>query len=619
MNDLYNRNIIIRASILIVGIIFIGQLAYLQIIDKEYKRKGISISNHETIKTAPRGLVYDRKGKLLVNNTNNFALSVIPRIARKKGFDTIALAKLLEIPIEDLIERLEKASKSSRYYFKYSKVMNNLTPEIHTRIREHLYKLPGFTIEKTEGRSYNYPSLSHTMGYIKEVNEREIKADDYYRLGDYIGKSGIEKTYEKELRGKKGIAYFLQDNKQKIVGRYENGTKDIPTVAGSNLTLSIDIDLQEYAMQLMQNKRGAVIAIEPQTGEVLVKLSSPTFNLDSLYGKNGGKYYQNLNSDKENKPLFDRTTLAQYPPGSIFKLINAGIGLQEGIITKYYHFSCHQGANFGNFFMRCHDHQSPVNIHNSIENSCNPFYVNVFIDLLHNKKYPSVQDAYKKWHSYVNAFGLGQELGSDFPNQVKGNLPTVEYYNKKLKRKNWVALNIASVAIGQGELMITPLQMANMVTTIANRGYYYTPHIVKSIGNNGTKEEFRNKHTTAIDKENFTPIIAGMEAVINSGTGTLAKTPNIRVAGKTGTVQNPSGDDHSVFVAFAPIENPKIALIVYVENGVWGGRYAAPIAGLLIEKYLTDSISPEKKWLEKKMMTTKLITTSTVQINDDTD
>ncbi len=575
MDSFYKRQIYIRVSITIVTLLYIGQLAYLQLINTEYKRKGISISNHEVVKIAPRGLVYDRNGKLLVNNTSNFALAVVPRIAHKKGLDTVLLANLLDIPKDDLAKRLQKAYRRNRAYFKDVTIFNNLTPMQHARIKEHLYKFKGFSIKRTEGRSYNYPSLSHTTGYVKEVNDRELKADNYYRMGDYIGKAGIEKVYEKELRGEKGAAYFLQDNKQRIVGRYKNGSKDVPTVPGSSLHLSIDINLQEYAMQLMQNKRGAVIAIEPSTGELLVKLSSPTFNLDSLYGRNGGKYYQKLNADKANKPLFDRTILAQYPPGSIFKLMNAAVGLQEGLITPYYRKYCNGGAYVGSFFMHCHHHYSPVEIYSSIQNSCNPFYANVFVDLLHNPKYNSVQEAFKQWHTYLSSFGLGEKLGSDFPEQVQGNLPTVEYYNKKLKRKNWVALNIVSVSIGQGELMITPLQMANMVTTIANRGYYYLPHVVKSIGDKAARPEFLEKHETGIDKENFDIIIKGMEQV--------------------------------VFVAFAPIEKPKIAVLVYVENGVWGGRYAAPISGLLIEKYLNDSISPAKKYLEKRMMETSLI------------
>lgn len=617
MNSFYNRQFIIRASIIIVGLLFIGRLAYLQLFEKEYNIKGLKISNHEVIKTAPRGLVYDRNGKLLVNNTNSFALSVIPRIAREQGLDTTLLAELLEIPREELVVKLDKASNESKYYFKYSRVFNNLTPILHARMKEYLYKFPGFKIEKSEGRSYNYLSLAHTIGYVKEVNDKELSKDSYYRIGDYIGKAGIEKTYEKELRGEKGAAYFLQDNKQRIVGSLENGAKDKETVPGSNLTLTIDIDLQEYAMELMKNKRGAVIAIEPETGEILIKLSSPTFNLDSLYGINGGKYYSQLNLDTENKPLFDRTILAQYPPGSIFKLINAGIGMEEGVITSLYNVSCHGGANIGNFFMKCHVHPSPVNVYSSIENSCNPFYAKLFVDLLHNSKFKSPQEGYENWRNYVISFGLGQKLGSDFPTQAQGNIPTLEYYTKKLKRKNWAALNIVSVSIGQGELMITPLQMANMIATIANKGYYYTPHVVKSIGDKGKRAEFLERHDTRIDSKYFEIITNGMERVVKSGTGTLANIPNIRVAGKTGTVQHPGGGEaHSVFVAFAPVEKPKIALLVYVENGVWGGRYAAPIAGLIIEKYLTDSISPAKKWLEKSMMEKSLINITDFEIKE---
>lgn len=608
MGKFYTRKYLIGASIIIVAITFILQLAYLQLIDKSYKQKGLRISHNEVIQNAPRGLIFDRNGTLLVNNTSVFTLSVIPRIAKANGFDTIFLAKLLEIPIEELRQKLEKAKKESQYYYKYAKVQSNLSPSVYANIKEHLFKFPGFDILNTEGRKYNYPSLSHTIGYIKEIDDAGLENDSYYKMGDYVGKSGIEKTFEKELRGVKGATYYLQDHKQKIVGRYNDGLSDIPTVAGHNLTLSIDIELQEYANKLMQNKRGAIIAISPKTGEILAKVSAPNYNLDSLYGAGGGQYYTRLNADKENKPLFDRTLLAQYPPGSIFKLVNALIGLEEGIITPSYHKSCNGGAYIGNFFMKCHNHSSPVYLKNSIQNSCNPFYAQFFNDMLNSTKYNSVQDAYQIWYDYVKSFGLGQKLGDDFPIQVKGNVPDIAYYNKRLKRKNWKALNIISVSIGQGELLISPLQMANMITTIANKGYYYPPHIVKKISGKPEYENSFKRYETGIKSKYFEEVIEGMVAVTEAGTGQGAKVENITVAGKTGTVQVPGGqEDHSVFVAFAPVENPQISLIVYVENGVWGGRYAAPIAGLLIEKYLNDTIAPSKKWIEKSMIEANLI------------
>lgn len=608
MDKFYNRRYIIGASIIAIAIIFMLQLAYLQLVDKSYTQKGLKISHNEVIQNAPRGLIFDRNGTLLVNNTSIFTLSVIPRIAKKNGFDTVFLAKLLEIPTEELNEKLAKASKESKYYYKYAKVQSNLSPTVYANVKEHLFKFPGFDIMNTEGRKYNYTSLSHTIGYIKEVDDTELKNDDYYKLGDYVGKAGIEKTFEKDLRGIKGATYYLQDHKQKIVGRYNDGESDIPTVAGHNLTLSIDIKLQEYANKLMQNKRGAIIAIEPKTGEILAKVSAPNYNLDSLYGAGGGKYYSRLNADQENKPLFDRTLLAQYPPGSIFKLVNALIGLEEGIITPSYHKSCNHGAFIGNFFMKCHAHSSPAYLKNSIQNSCNPFYAQFFNDMLNSKKYNSVQDAYQIWYDYVKSFGLGKKLGDDFPIQVAGNVPDVAYYNKRLKRKNWKALNIISVSIGQGELLISPLQMANMITTIANKGYYYPPHIVKDISG---KPEYKNsfkREETGIKTKYFEEVIEGMVAVVASGTGQGAKVKDVAVAGKTGTVQVPGDqEDHSVFVAFAPAETPQISLIVYVENGVWGSRYAAPIAGLLIEKYLNDTISSSKKWIEQNMFKANLI------------
>lgn len=611
MDSFFFRQYIVRTLIFIIAGVFVLKLAYLQLFDDAYRLKGLKVSNHEVIKDAPRGLIFDRNGELLVNNTSSFSLSVIPRIAEKKGFDTVLLARLLEISEVDLKERLQQAKKESRYYYKYAHVYKNLSPKVFAAIKEHLYRFPGFKIENGEARSYNYTSLSHTIGYVKEINRRELDRDkdDFYRIGDYIGKTGIEKTYEKDLRGEKGAAFFLQDHKQKIVGTYKGGAEDVPTVPGHDLKLSIDIKLQEYATKLMQNKRGAIIVIEPATGEILAKVSAPGYDLNRLYGAEGGQYYNLLNKDKINRPLFDRSVMAQYPPGSIFKLINALIGLQEGIITPYSYKKCVGGNYIGNFFLSCHHHKSPIALKESIEYSCNPYYGNLFRDLLHSPKYKSVQDCYQKWYDYVKAFGLGQKLGDDFPLQAKGNVPSIAYYNKKLKRKRWVALNIISISIGQGELMITPLQMANMVTAIANRGYYYTPHIVKEIKGGTLPQELRVKHEIPIKKKYFDEVIKGMKGVVDrkGGTGTLAAIKGIKVAGKTGTVQVKGQPDNSVFVAFAPIEKPKIALIVYVERGTWGGAYAAPIAGLLIEKYLRDSISDSKKYLEKLMIQKNLL------------
>lgn len=609
MDRFFTRQHVIRILLIVIAIIFVIKLAYLQLIDDTYRLKGLKISNHEEIKDAPRGLIFDREGKLLVNNNSSFTLSVIPRIAEKKGFDTLYLAKLLKIPRKDLDERLKHAKKESRYYYKYAHVYRNLSPQMYAAIKEHLYRLPGFKIERSESRAYNYSSLSHTIGYIKEISKKELKRDDFYRMGDYIGKTGIEKTYEKELRGEKGAAFYLQDHKQKIVGSYLGGKADIPTVPGHNLILTIDIDLQEYCAKLMHNKRGAIVAIEPKTGEILAKVSSPGYDLNKLYGAEGGEYYKKLNTDKLNKPLFDRSVMAQYPPGSIFKLVNALIGLQEGVVTANSYKRCVRGNYIGGsrFFMKCHRHKSFIALRESIEHSCNPYYATLFRDLLHNPKYNSVQDAYQKWYDYVKSFGLGQKLGSDFPLQSKGNLPSVSYYNKKTKRRNWVALNIISIAIGQGELMVTPLQMANMVATIANRGYYYIPHVVKQVEGLPLKKEFTEKHKVGIEKEYFDFVIGGMKGVVERGTGTRARIRGISMAGKTGTVQVNGQPDNSVFIAFAPVDSPKIALIVYVERGTWGGTSAAPIAGLVVEKYLRDSISSYKKYLEKQVLEKNLL------------
>jgi len=454
-------------------------------------------------------------------------------------------------------------------------------------------------------------NAAHALGYLREVNNQEIKSDPYFRQGDYIGKSGIERTYEKELRGEKGVKIYWVDVYNRIKGSFRDGKFDKKAVSGKNLHTSLDIDLQEYGELLMQNKKGGIVAIEPGSGEILTKISSPGYDPEMFVGRAMNKNYQMLVQNDSLKPLFDRSMLALYPPGSIFKLVNALIGLQEKVINPSTKFECQNGYHVGNFTMACHSHASPLDLRQSIQHSCNAYYANVFRYILEHPRFGSVQGGYKVWRNHVTSFGFGSKLGADLPHEQPGSIPTNEYYQKKYRRENWRALNVISLSIGQGELLITPIQMANMVAAIANRGYYYIPHIVKNIGDEGgIDKKYLEKQYTTIDSANFIPVIDGMEMVISGGegsTGALAAIKDVKVCGKTGTVQNPHGDDHSVFVAFAPRENPKIAIVVYVENGVWGSRYGAPIAGLMIEKYLKGEISENKKWLEKRMLEADLI------------
>ncbi|WP_372754258.1 penicillin-binding protein 2 [Labilibaculum sp.] len=608
MNNFSNRKYIIGGIFILLVLIFIVRLFNLQIVDDTYKLSAENNSQRQVTQYPARGLIYDRNGKLLVYNQAAYDLMVIPR--QLHAFDTLDFCKLLGIEKNDLIDGIKKAKHYS--YRRASIFLKQLSSERYAVLQEKLYKYPGFFVQTRTLRKYPYKSAAHTLGYLREVTNQEIKSDPYFRQGDYIGKSGIERTYEKELRGEKGVKMFWVDVYNRIKGSFRDGKFDKKAVSGKNLVSSLDIDLQQYGELLMQNKKGGIVAIEPKTGEILAKISSPGYDPEMFVGRAMNKNYQMMVQNDTLKPLFDRTMLALYPPGSIFKLVNALIGLQEEVINPSTRFECYNGYHVGNFTMGCHSHESPLDLRHAIQHSCNSYFANEFRAILESPKFGSVQNGYVQWRKDVTSFGFGDKLGVDLPNEKTGSIPTNEYYQNKYREK-WRSLNIISVAIGQGELQITPMQMANMVAAIANRGYYYLPHIIKSIGDELTPaEKYQEKHYTNVDSSHFIPVIDGMEMVVSGGagsTGTLAAIKDIRVCGKTGTVENSDEADHSVFVAFAPREDPKIAIVVYVENGVWGSRYGAPISGLMIEKYLKGEIAENKKWLEKRMLDSDLIHT----------
>jgi penicillin-binding protein 2 len=608
MNNFSNRKYIIGGIFIFVVIIFILRLFNLQIIDDTYKLSAENNSQRQVTQYPARGLIYDRNGKLLVYNQAAYDLMVIPR--QLSAFDTTDFCNLLGIEKLEVINEIANAKHYS--YRKPSIFLKQLSSERYAVLQEKLYKFPGFFVQTRTLRKYPLKSAAHALGYLREVTIQEIESDPYFRQGDYIGKSGIERSYEKELRGEKGVKIFWVDVYNRIKGSFRDGKADKNAVSGKDLKTSLDIDLQQYGELLMQNKKGGIVAIEPSTGEILAKISSPGYDPEMFVGRAMNKNYQMMVQNDSLKPLFDRTMLALYPPGSIFKLVNALVALQENVISPETRFGCQNGYHAGNFTMRCHAHGSPLDLRHAIQQSCNSYFANVFRYILESPKFGSVQKGYVTWRKHVTSFGFGSKLGIDIENEKSGSIPTNEYYIKKY-RDNWRALNAISLAIGQGELQITPMQMANMVVAIANRGFYYIPHIVKSVGDKeGIDAKYLEKHFTSIDSDNFTPVIDGMEMVVSGGagsTGTLAAVKDIQVCGKTGTVQNSDQADHSVFVAFAPRDNPKIAIVVYVENGVWGGRYAAPISGLMIEKYLKGEISENKKLLEKRMLEADLINT----------
>ncbi len=607
MNNYSNRKFIIGGIFAFVILIFIIRLFNLQIIDDQYKLSAESNSQRRVTQYAARGLIYDRNGELLVYNQAAYDLMIIPR--QVKTFDTLDFCYLLGINKDDLIHRIKKAKKHSRY--RSSIFIKQLSSERYAVLQEKLYKYPGFFVQTRTLRKYPHHNAAHTLGYLGEVNDRNIKKDNYYTQGDYIGKSGIENTYEEILRGVKGLKVYWVDVYNRIKGSFHNGKLDRNAIEGQDIKTTLDINLQEYGEKLMQNKKGGIVAIEPKTGEILVKLSSPGYDPEMFVGRAMSHNYRELANNDTLRPLFDRSMMATYPPGSIFKLVNALIALQEGIITPQTRIKCQSGYHAGNFTMGCHSHKSPLDLKESIQHSCNAYYAQTFRDILDAPRWGSITESYSSWRKHVTSFGFGAKLGTDLPNELTGLIPTANYYTKVLRTQYWKSLNIVSLAIGQGELSITPLQMANMVSCIANRGYYYTPHIVKSIGPGDTiNPAFLKKHQTTIDPKYFEPVIEGMDLVVHGGEGSTGRSSaikDIRVCGKTGTVQNPHGDDHSVYVAFAPKDDPKIAIVVYVENGVWGARYAAPISGLMIEKYLKGEISENKKYLEKKMLEADLI------------
>jgi penicillin-binding protein 2 len=598
MKDAFvNRKYVVIAFILLASVALIIKLFRIQVIEDSYRLSADNNVLRYVTQYPARGLILDRNGKLLVSNQAAYDIMVVPTQTSK--FDTVEFCKTLDITREIFKERLRAAVNYSRRA--PSVFLKQVSAETYARLQEKMFMYPGFYVQPRTLRKYSKPLAAHILGYVSEVDDNIIKKEPYYKPGDYIGKSGIEESYEKEIRGKKGVKIFLVDVYSRLKGSYEEGKRDSDAVQGKNIISSIDIDLQEYGEYLMQNKSGSIVAIEPETGEVLSLVSSPNYDPGLLVGRIRSENFSKLQADSL-EPLFNRALMASYPPGSTFKPINGLIGLQENVISPSTLFNC----NNGYLFVTCHTHETPLNLEGAIKNSCNSYFCQVFRRVLENPEYLTVQAAYSKWKNYLSEFGFGSTLGTDFVNELPGFIPTSTYYDKLHKTNSWKALNIISLAIGQGEVGTTPLQIANMTAAIANRGYYITPHIVRSVGDPPvTEAKFAAKHKIDIDSANFEYIVNGMEQVVNSGgTGIVAALKDIIICGKTGTAQNPHGEDHSIFIAFAPKDDPKIAIAVYVENAGFGATYAAPVASLMIEKYLKGQIS--NKSLEEYILNLKL-------------
>ena len=601
MDNFTKRKYFIGAIFIFVALMFTVRLFRLQVLNSEYKQYATRNVLRRVISYPARGLIYDRNGQLLVYNKAAYDLLVTPR--ELSAFDTTSLCQILDIETAELIAGLDKAKKYS--YYKPSVVIKQLSPESYAVLQEKLYKFPGFFVQTRTLREYPQKTAAHVLGYVGEVDRSAIEKDSYYAQGDYIGIIGLEKAYEKELRGHKGVTFQLVDVHNRIKGSYHEGKSDTAAVLGENLTTTLDAKLQAYAEYLMHNKKGSVVAIEPSTGEVLTFLSSPTYDPSLLVGRARGTNFQKLANDTL-EPLFNRAIRAAYPPGSTFKPINALIGLQEHAITINTKFSCNGPLSSP---IRCtHNHITPISIRNAIRESCNSYFWNTYKAIINH--YSTPEEGFEAWRHHVMSFGLGQRLSTELGNESAGNIPLASYYDHYYGKSHWNALTIRSMSIGQGELQITPFQLANLAAVIANRGYYITPHLVRSVWSKKEEPDTLHfeKHNTTISPENFELVIDGMQAVVEeSNTRYYTKLDSIVICGKTGTVQNPSGSDHSVFIAFAPKENPQIAISVYVENGVWGARYAAPIASLIIEKYLTGKIVAHRKHIEDTMRNANLL------------
>ena len=585
MKDAYiNRKYVIIAFIVLASVVLIIKLFRIQVVEVSYRLSADNNVLRYVTQYPARGLILDRNGKILVSNQAAYDIMVVP--AQTSKLDTTEFCDVLGITREIFKERLKAAINYSRRA--PSIFLKQVSAETYARFQEKMFMYPGFYVQPRTLRKYSRPVAAHVLGYVSEVDDNIIKKEPYYKPGDYIGKTGIEESYEKEIRGKKGVKIFLVDVYSRIKGSYEEGRRDSDAVQGKNIISSIDGDLQEYAEFLMKNKSGSIVVIEPNSGEVLTLVSSPNYDPGLLVGRIRSENFSKLQADST-EPLFNRALMASYPPGSTFKPINGLIGLQENVISPSTMFACQNGY----LLVDCHTHESPLDLEGAIKNSCNAYFCQAFRRILENPEYVSVPDAFVKWKSYLTEFGFGNTLGTDFVNELPGFIPDRTFYDKYHKTTNWKALNVISLAIGQGEIGTTPLQMVNMTAAIANRGYYFSPHIVRSVGDPPfTDPKFTTKHKIDIDSANFEYIANGMEMAVNSGgTAAIAALTDIIVCGKTGTAQNPHGKDHSVFIAFAPKYDPKIAIAVYVENAGFGATYAAPIASLMIEKYLTGKVS----------------------------
>ncbi len=609
---LEKRKYVIGGFIVVIVLIFIIRLFELQVCDSKYKQYADSNAFLRKTVYPSRGLIYDRNGELIVYNQPAYDVMMIPRDVQP--FDTLDFCNTLQISRAEFDQRMRDLRENPSYSsYSQQTFMTHLSAKDYGRLQEKLYRFPGFFIQKRILRQYNHLAGANFLGNIREVNSRDIERDDYYRPGDYTGDLGIEKSYEYALRGEKGMEILIRDAYGKIQGRYDGGRQDIKAISGKSLTLGIDIELQKYGEKLMQNKIGAIVAIEPSTGEILAMVSSPTYDPTLLVGRERGKNYRELVRNKY-KPLYDRSIMAAYPPGSTFKPTQGLIFEQEGIIDVNTLYPCYHGYINGGLRVGCHGHESPIALRAALRTSCNAFFCWGFKNMIDRRsKYGSSSAAFEVWKNHLVSMGYGYKLGIDLPGESRGFIPNSAFYDKIYGKNRWSANTIISVAIGQGEVLATPLQIANLCATIANRGYFITPHIVKAIEGDTLPSMYMEKRFSTVDRSYYDNIVEGMRMAVMAGTCRNARFGDVAVCGKTGTAQNPHGRDHSAFMGFAPMDNPKIAICVYVENAGFGATYGVPIGGLMMEKYLTGKISPERKYLEQRMLESNTIMSSGVK------
>lgn len=584
--------------------VLIAKLFAIQILDDKYKINASNNSMVYDIIYPTRGIIYDRNGKIIVGNKVAYDILVTPK--EVEPFDTLLLADALNITPEFLRGKMAEYRKNRKRIGYQSMVMlKQIPPETYMKFAEIQYKFKGFKGQVRSIRDYPVNAGGNLLGYVSEVDQSYIKRHPgEYRPGDYAGKTGIEAAREKELRGKKGYHIYLRNSHNQIEDKYRDGEMDQEAVPGKDIVTTIDADLQQYGQLLMQNKVGSLVAIEPSTGEILTMVSSPGIDVEML--ADIGKHYTEIVSDPH-KPMFNRAVQAPYPPGSVFKLVNGLIGLQEGVLKPEYTYPCNKGYYFGSHKLGCHAHRSPLNLEEAIMMSCNGYFCYVMKNILENKKYKGPGEALDKWHEYLESFGFGHKLGSDFPSELGGTIPTSAYYNKIYGKGGWKFTTVISISIGQGEIGATPLQIANMCAIMANRGHYYIPHIIKDSDSLKIDQKYKERQYTLVDTTHFYQVIDGMWRAVNSGfgsggTASIAAVPGLDICGKTGTAQNPRGVDNSVFICFAPKENPKIAVAAYIENGGFGATWACPIASLLVEKYLNGTIDEKRKPLEQRVL-----------------